>query len=166
VVGTYVENLFPSGRKPTVVPAEAWTGQKQNISHLVPFGSIGFAHVAEETSRGKLDDRGRKVQIVGYDGRGVYLAKVWDSNEVIRVRNVVWERTKGRWIVGDEGKDKGNDDHSSPTIEEAEAILNQMSTSLNQPASNSIPIQTDPNSITDPSKHPHSLPDRESQPRR
>ena len=42
--------------------------------------------------------RGMKVQMVGYDGWGVYLAKVWETNEVVRVRNVVWEKSRGHWV--------------------------------------------------------------------
>ena len=41
----YLRNFVPSARHPGVVPAEQWTGKRQNISHLRPFGCTAYAKV-------------------------------------------------------------------------------------------------------------------------
>jgi len=37
-----------------MVPYEAWTGQKLDVSHLQIFGSIGWAHILKLVRDGKL----------------------------------------------------------------------------------------------------------------
>ncbi|KAF5334024.1 hypothetical protein D9758_017415 [Tetrapyrgos nigripes] len=98
----YVKNVLPNTRG--IVPEEKWTKQRQNVSHLVPFGSVGFAHIPAKTGRGKLDARGYKCQMVGYDGRKVYVVKRWETNEVYRSSDVVFERSEGHWILALEGE--------------------------------------------------------------
>uniref|UniRef100_A0A0W0EZW6 Putative retrovirus-related pol polyprotein n=1 Tax=Moniliophthora roreri TaxID=221103 RepID=A0A0W0EZW6_MONRR len=39
--------------------------------------------------------------MLGYDGHGVYLAKLWDSDKVLRVRDVVWLKDGGHWVEND-----------------------------------------------------------------
>ena len=51
-----------------MTPQEAWSGAKPTISHLRVFGSIAYAHVADELTT-KLDDKSKKYVFVGYDAR-------------------------------------------------------------------------------------------------
>ncbi|KAF9456395.1 hypothetical protein BDZ94DRAFT_1144613, partial [Collybia nuda] len=44
----YVRNFVPSSCHPGVIPAEAWTGKQQDVSHLRPFGCTAFAKVPKE----------------------------------------------------------------------------------------------------------------------
>jgi len=55
---------FTSGLK-EIVPYEAWTGHKPNVSHLHIFGSLGWAHVPKRVRKGKLESRAVKVQLLG-----------------------------------------------------------------------------------------------------
>jgi len=48
-----------------VVPYEAWTGHKPDVSYLQVFGSLGWAHVPRQVHRGKLKSQAVKVQILG-----------------------------------------------------------------------------------------------------
>ncbi|KAF5372634.1 hypothetical protein D9758_005121 [Tetrapyrgos nigripes] len=100
----YVKNILPNTKG--IVPEEKWTGQRQNVSHLVPFGSIGFAHIPAKTGRGKLDVRGFKCQMVGYDGRKVYVVKRWESNEIYRTSDVAFEKSGGHWTSELEGENE------------------------------------------------------------
>ncbi|ESK86410.1 retrovirus-related pol polyprotein [Moniliophthora roreri MCA 2997] len=73
---THTINLFPSAQTPSKVPEE-------------------------ETGRGKLDPQGEKVVMLGYNRHGVYLTKPWDSDKVLRVRDVVWLKDGGHWVEND-----------------------------------------------------------------
>jgi len=44
---------------------EAWSGKKQNVSHMIVFGCVAYAHVLDELRR-KLDNKGEKCIFVGY----------------------------------------------------------------------------------------------------
>ena len=48
-----------------MVPYEAWTGQKPDVSHLQIFGSIGWAHVPRPVRDGKLQSQAVKVWMLG-----------------------------------------------------------------------------------------------------
>ena len=50
----------------SVVPYEAWTGRKPDISHLQVFGSLGWAHVPRQVHRGKLESQAVKVRILSW----------------------------------------------------------------------------------------------------
>ena len=49
-----------------MVPYEAWTGQKPDVSHLQIFGSIGWAHVPRPVRDGKLQSQAVKVWMLGW----------------------------------------------------------------------------------------------------
>jgi len=49
-----------------MVPYEAWTGQKPDVSHLRIFRSIGWAHVPRLVHDGKLQSRAVKVWMLGW----------------------------------------------------------------------------------------------------
>jgi hypothetical protein len=65
----YVQGFIPSSRHPGVVPLERWTGRKQDIAHLRPFGCVAYAQVPAELVASKLDPRSIKYILIGYYGR-------------------------------------------------------------------------------------------------
>ncbi|KAF5338122.1 hypothetical protein D9758_015371 [Tetrapyrgos nigripes] len=126
----YVQNLFPNTRG--LVPEELWTGQQQNISHLVPFGSIGFVNIPEKSGRKKLDARGFKAQMVGYAGHKVYVVKEWGSNTVYHTSNMIWQRSEGHWVSEVKGEDEDLQFLTPKTIENSKSTSNQTATDHNQ----------------------------------
>ncbi|KAF5361704.1 hypothetical protein D9758_007268 [Tetrapyrgos nigripes] len=134
----YVKNIMPNTRQ--IVPEERWTGQRQNVSHLVPFGSVGFAHIPAKSGRGKLDPRGFKCQMVGYDGRKVYVVKRWENEELYRTSDVVFEKSDGHWVSALEGE---NEDvlFLEPTPKPDSPIVAQTPI-------NSVPKTPNPTSLT------------------
>ena len=87
----YVQGPIPSSRHPGVVPLEHWTGRKQDISHLHPFGCVAYAQVPAELVASKLDPRSIKYVLIGYYGHGAY--KLFDSatGAVIKAQNIIFE---------------------------------------------------------------------------
>ena len=87
----YVQGFVPSNRHPGVVPLERWTGKKQDISHLHPFGCVAYAQVPMELVVSKLDPRSIKYIHIGYYDRGAY--KLYDpaSRSVIKAWNIIFE---------------------------------------------------------------------------
>jgi len=87
----YVQGFVPSNRHPGVVPLERWTGKKQDISHLHPFGCVAYAQVPTELVVSKLDPQSIKYIHIGYYGHGTY--KLYDpaSRLVIKAWNVIFE---------------------------------------------------------------------------
>ncbi|KAF5374245.1 hypothetical protein D9758_004532 [Tetrapyrgos nigripes] len=108
-----------------VVPEEQWTGLRQSVSHLVLFGSIGFAHILAKTGRGKLDARGFKCQMVGYEGRKFYLVKWWETDELYWTSDVVFERSEGHWISELEGENNEDLLFLAPTPKSKTPSLDQ-----------------------------------------
>ncbi|KAF5367553.1 hypothetical protein D9758_003830 [Tetrapyrgos nigripes] len=99
--------------------------EEQNVSHLVPFGSIGFAHIPAKTGRGKLDARGFKCQMVGYEGRKVYLVKWWETDELYQTSDVVFERSESHWILELEGENNEDLLFLAPTQKSETPSLDQ-----------------------------------------
>ena len=50
----------------SVVPYEAWTGHKPDVSHLRVFGSLGWAHIPKQVHKGKLESQAVKVRMLGW----------------------------------------------------------------------------------------------------
>jgi len=48
-----------------IVPYEAWTGHKPDVSHLRVFGSLEWTHVPRQVHRGKLESQAVKVWMLG-----------------------------------------------------------------------------------------------------
>ena len=48
-----------------MVPKEAWSGRKQNVTHMRVFGCVAYAYALDEL-RKKLDNKGAKCIFVGY----------------------------------------------------------------------------------------------------
>jgi len=50
----HIRSLLLTSGLDSMVPYEAWTGQKLDVSHLRIFGLIGWAHVPRSVRDGKL----------------------------------------------------------------------------------------------------------------
>ncbi|KAF5352279.1 hypothetical protein D9758_011947 [Tetrapyrgos nigripes] len=126
----YVQNIFlnASGN----VPEELWTSQRQNVSYLIPFGSISFVHIPEKSGQKKLDARGFKAQMVGYAGRKVYVVKEWGSNAVYHTSDVVWEKSNGHWVSEVKGKDEDLEFLTLKTLDDANWNPNQTAAKYNR----------------------------------
>eukprot|EP00253_Pinus_taeda_P009922 PITA_09922 len=48
------------------VPAEAWSGRKQGVTHMRVFGCVAYAHIPDQLRR-KLDSKGEKCLFIGYN---------------------------------------------------------------------------------------------------
>ncbi|EEB88899.1 hypothetical protein MPER_13074 [Moniliophthora perniciosa FA553] len=100
----YTGNLFPSSRHPDTIPAEAWTGKRQSVAHLRPFGCTAYVLIPAESGRSKLDERSIKCQLIGYDSPGIYKCKVVGSDEVVRSRHIIFHEGDGQWVSEVEGE--------------------------------------------------------------
>lgn len=87
----YVRNFVPSSRKPDVVPAEMWSGKKQDVSHLRPFGSTAYAHIPSDLNLSKLGPRSVKVVLLGYFGRQGYKLLDRSTGSIYKSRDVIFE---------------------------------------------------------------------------
>ena len=73
-----------------IVPYEAWTGRKADVSHLRIFGSLGWAHVPKQVRRGKLESRAVKVRLLGWwnnEAKGYRLEDL-ENRKLIALRDV------------------------------------------------------------------------------
>jgi len=61
----YIRSLILTSGLKGIVPYEAWTGRKADVSHLWIFGSLDWAHVLKQVRRGKLESRAVKVHLLG-----------------------------------------------------------------------------------------------------
>jgi hypothetical protein len=91
----YLDNFIPSARHPDVIPWEVWTGKRQDVSHLRPFGCTAYAKIAPEIDQSKLLPRSIKYVMIGYFGRGAY--KLYDpaKRSIIKCRDVIFEEGQG-----------------------------------------------------------------------
>jgi hypothetical protein len=91
----YVDNFIPSARNPGVIPWEVWTGKRQDVSHLRPFGCTAYAKIAPEIEHSKLLPRSIKYVLIGYYGRSAY--KLYDpaTRSIIKCRDVIFEEGRG-----------------------------------------------------------------------
>ena len=90
-------NVVPSRRHPGRIPLEAFSGKRQDVSHLRVFGSrcwakIPTVHGVQVTGGSKLDSRGVECRLLGYaTGRGNYKVQETASLRVFVSRDVVFE---------------------------------------------------------------------------
>ncbi|KAF5365762.1 hypothetical protein D9758_003170 [Tetrapyrgos nigripes] len=119
----YVQNIFPNASGN--IPEELWTGQHQNVSHLIPFGSISFVHIPEKSGQKKLDPRGFKAQMV------VYVVKEWGSNAVYHTSDVVWEKLNGHWVSEVKGEDEDLEFLTLKTLDDTNSNPNQTAAKYN-----------------------------------
>lgn len=101
----YVRGFIPSARNPDKIPAEIWTGRRQDVSHLRPFGCIAYVHVPKEAGKSKLDVRSTKCIMIGYHGRRAY--RLWDplAKKLLISRDVIFEEGVGNRTLPPVGED-------------------------------------------------------------
>ncbi|KAJ3552615.1 hypothetical protein NP233_g12840 [Leucocoprinus birnbaumii] len=87
----YVWNFIPSSRRPKTVPAELWTGRRQDVSHLQPFGSTAYAHVPLDLGLSKLSPRSTRLTMIGYYGREGYKLLDRSTGAIHKSRDVIFE---------------------------------------------------------------------------
>ena len=63
---THIWSLLLTSGLDSMVPYEAWTGQKPDVSHLQIFGLIGWAYVPKPVCDGKLQSQAVKVRMLGW----------------------------------------------------------------------------------------------------
>ncbi|XP_063836470.1 protein son of sevenless [Ostrinia nubilalis] len=85
---TYVTNRSPVAGRDTT-PSELWEGRKPDVSNLRVFGSIAYNHVPKEL-RKKLDDKGKKMIMIGYNVGGYKLFDE-ENNMAVTARNVIFD---------------------------------------------------------------------------
>jgi len=62
----HIRSLTLTSGLKRIVPYEAWTGRKADVSHLWIFGSLGWVHILKQVRRGKLELRAVKVRLLGW----------------------------------------------------------------------------------------------------
>jgi len=61
----YIWTLCSTTALNSVVPYEAWTGRKLDVSHLHVFGLLGWVHVPKQVYKDKLESQAIKVRMLG-----------------------------------------------------------------------------------------------------
>jgi len=87
----YVKNFLPSPRQPNKIPAELWHGQRQDVSHLHPFGCMAYAHIPLDLNISKLQPRSVWVTLLGYNGRNGYKLLDRSTGAMFLSRDVIFE---------------------------------------------------------------------------
>ena len=87
----YTQNHTLSLRQPKIIPAKAWFGQRQNTSHLRPFGATGYAHISLDLNMSKLSPRSVKVSLLGYHGCNGYKLIDKSTGTIYKSRDVIFE---------------------------------------------------------------------------
>jgi len=62
----YIWTLCSTTALNSVVPYEAWTGRKLDVSHLHVFGLLGWVHVPKQVHKDKLESQAVKVRMLGW----------------------------------------------------------------------------------------------------
>lgn len=69
---------------------EIWTKKKPTLEHLRVFGSVGYTHIPKQLTK-KLDDRSKKVLLVGYQGdSGMYKVYCPTTKKITISRDVIF----------------------------------------------------------------------------
>ncbi|KAF8831255.1 hypothetical protein HHX47_DHR1000495 [Lentinula edodes] len=116
----YINNFVPSSRFPDVVPVEAWTRKRHDISHLRPFGCDCWATLPRRRTDGKLGRQAVKGKLLGYMGRRGYRLWIPESKKVKESHDVTFEegsprRTRPATESGDgEEEEVGGNSNSNP----------------------------------------------------
>ncbi len=125
----YIQNMVPSARNPGKMPAEVWTRQRQDISHLRPFGCKAFAKILH-SGDGKLGHRSVAGVLIGYMIR----CQIWilELKMIKESRDVIFEEGLAHRIlepavprnpdpihnvIDDDIDDGGDDPPPPPTLD-------------------------------------------------
>ncbi|KAF7778932.1 hypothetical protein Agabi119p4_3277 [Agaricus bisporus var. burnettii] len=90
----YIRNFTPPANNPSHIPAELWSGLRQSVSHLRPFGSTAYAHIPVEIHNSKLSPRSVKLTLVGYYGHTGYKLLDRTTGAAYKSRDVIFEETR------------------------------------------------------------------------
>ncbi|GAW08070.1 retrotransposon Ty1-copia subclass [Lentinula edodes] len=115
----YTNNFVPSTRSPDTIPIEAWTKQRQDISHLRPFGCDCWATLPRRRTDGKLGRQAIKGRLLGYMGRRGYRLWVPEDKRIEESHDVTFEegephRTRKREVEEDDTEDVLPDGNVGP----------------------------------------------------
>jgi len=89
----YIWNFIPTSRSPSTIPVTAWSGQRQDIYHLWPFGSTAYAHILPEVSLSKLAPHLVKLTMIGYYDKSGYRLLDRTTDAVFKSRDVIFEES-------------------------------------------------------------------------
>src|SRR5271168_4707984 len=85
-------NVIPSRRHPGHIPAESFSGKRQDISYLWVFGARCWAKVPTAQGESKLNPRSIPCRLLGYEsGSGNYKVQDVTSRRVFVSRDVIFE---------------------------------------------------------------------------
>jgi hypothetical protein len=90
----YTRNLVPTLCTPKLIPAEKWTSQRQDLSHLHPFGSVAYAHIPTEVSLSKLSPCSVKLVMIGYYDHTGYKLLDRSTGTAYKSRDVIFEESR------------------------------------------------------------------------
>ena len=62
----HIRNLSPTTALHGMVPFEAWTGHKPDVSHIRVFGSTAYVTIPKKIRGGKLEATAVKCQLLGW----------------------------------------------------------------------------------------------------
>ena len=90
----YLINRTPCKGLKELVPVEAWSGKKPNLSHLKVFGCSAITHIPKQ-KRKKFDSKGKEVTFVGYtDHNQTYRFYDHKKDIVFKSRGAVFMENK------------------------------------------------------------------------
>lgn len=139
----YIRNFIPNARTPNVIPAESWTQQRQDISHLRPFGSVAYAHIPTEVSPSKLSPRSVKLVLVGYYDRTGYKLLDRSTGAAFKSRDVIFEESQPHYSTDPIVTYPNDDAGATPSRSSAIAPRPKHISSLH-PGSTTAPTPTTP----------------------
>ena len=88
-------NMIPSHQHPDHIPAESFSGKRQNVAHLRVFGSKCWAKIPAAMGVSKLNPRSTECQLLGYaSGSSNYKVQDVKNQCVFISRDVVFEEGK------------------------------------------------------------------------
>jgi len=83
----YLKNRSPTHIKNST-PYQLWTGQRPNLSHLIPFGTPAFSHIPK-ARRSKWAKNGEQCRVLGYEGTNQYRVLVGSKIKIVRDIRIV-----------------------------------------------------------------------------
>jgi hypothetical protein len=91
----HIKNRMPNSSIKFKTPYELWYGRKPSLGHLRIFGCIAWVHIPKESGCQKLDDKSKRMCLVGYiSDKGIY--KVYDpsNGKFSGARDIIFDEKK------------------------------------------------------------------------
>jgi hypothetical protein len=153
---SYIRNFIPSSQNPTTIPAETWFKQRQDVSHLHPFGSTAYVYIPTEISPSKLSPQLVKLVMIGYFGHTGYKLLDCSMGAVHKSRDVMFEETRPHYSTNPiitypyEFNRPGSDSAIAPQPKPISTLHpNPLSAGpTNKPQTGPLPSLNAPNSLT------------------